>query len=245
MARGFGAVQAAVQDIEDRKNSGGGGRRYFKLDPNQSAVVRFLEQGDEVVSAWVHQLPPDPGKQMGLTVPCRAQDLETGEHLPDVDCPGCEKGYKKKYQGVINLIWRDADIWEKDAEDKYVKDAKGAFVVAGKGDVVALWRSGVQVFDELGGKDATYKGLSSRDFVITRKGSGLSTKYTIEPADADGGPQAMSDADNTLAEGKNDLNEILAPPDYNSWGKKAGGNAQSSGSGAVAPTDTSPFSRRT
>lgn len=244
MPRGFGAVQSAVADIEERKNSGGGGRRWFKLDPGESATVRFLEEGDDVVSAWVHQLPAPPGKQMGPTVPCRNQDEITGE--PNgADCPGCEKGYKKKYQGVINLIWRDAPLWEKDAEGKYVKGTDGKFTVSGKGDVVAVWRSGIIVFDELGGKDATYKGLTSRDFVITRSGTGLNTKYKIEPLTVDGETKAakMSKADEALAAEKTDLNEILAAPDYNSWGKAGDSGQKSSGSGTVAPTDTSPFSR--
>lgn len=94
MARGFSGIRAAAEDIQERKNAGGGGgRNYFKLAPGESAVVRFLEQGDEVNFAWMHKLPPKGDRAFGGWVVCRDQD-ETGAPSGD-DCPGCDKDIKK------------------------------------------------------------------------------------------------------------------------------------------------------
>jgi hypothetical protein len=61
MARGFDSVKEAGRDIEERKNALGDGdftpRVYFKIAPGKSATVRFLEQGEEVNWAWVHEIP--------------------------------------------------------------------------------------------------------------------------------------------------------------------------------------------
>jgi hypothetical protein len=53
-----------------------------------------------------------------------------------------------------------------------------------------------------------YKGLASRDLVITRTGSGFDTRYSIEPADIDAGPVAPSDEDKQLAQDKYDLDKV-------------------------------------
>src|ERR1041385_2308168 len=113
MPKGFGTVKGAKEDIEQRKNSGGGGGNfYFRLKPEETAVVRFLEQDDDVAWAWVHELPKEPGQQVGKKVVCRNQD-ENGNFNGD-DCPGCENNYKRTFQGAINLIWRNAPILKRD-----------------------------------------------------------------------------------------------------------------------------------
>lgn len=239
MAKGFSGVRGAAEDIENRKNSGGGGGRlYFKLEPGDDAVVRFLEQGDDVTWAWVHELPPAGNRPVGDKIPCRAYDddgLFTGD-----PCPGCERQLKRTFQGAINMIWRNAPVFQKNADGKFVKE-NSKLVVVGQEDQIAVWVQGITVFDELTEKDATYKGLASRDFRILRKGAQLNTKYNIDPADPDGGPKALSAKDEEIAKEKYDLTAYVARPSYEDWGKQkapAGGQGQAS-----APTDTSPFMR--
>jgi hypothetical protein len=67
-------------------------------------------------------------------------------------------------------------------------------------------------------KDFKYKGLGSRDFEITRQGEQFDTKYFIEPADVDAGPQPMSASDEKLALDKFDVTELVTPSSYESWG---------------------------
>jgi hypothetical protein len=235
MARGFSAVATASADINARKNSSGGDfsrRRYFKIGDGETAVVRFLEQGSDVVSMWAHQKPNEIP-----FIPCRDQDPETGEPIGE-DCPGCEAGYKKRFRGVINLIWRDAPVYETN-EDGRLNFNK----VVGREDAVVVWETGIEVFEDLQILDEDYNGLSSRDFKIRRKGERLNTKYSITPADPDGGAVAPSDEDLVLAENKFDLNEIVAPPSYEDWGQNRSSNSDKPKVTAVS-ADVSPFKRR-
>lgn len=238
MGRGFSGVRAASQDIEDRKNSGGsGGKLYFKLADNETAVVRFLEQGDDVVWAWVHELPPESGRLVGDKIPCRAYDDE-GMFTGD-DCPGCEKQYKRTFQGAINVIWNDAPVFQRDADNKLIKE-NGKVVVVGHEDQVAVWVAGITVFDDLLENEETYKGLSSRPFRIKRKGTGFNTKYDIKPANPDDGAIPFSAAETALAAEKYDLTSYSAKPSYETWGKK---QQPSRNKDTVVPSDTSPFMR--
>ena len=238
MGRGFSGVKAASQDINDRKNAGGsGGRLYFKLGDNEVANVRFLEEGEDVKWAWVHELQPEAGRLVGDKIPCRAYDDEgsfTGE-----DCPGCDQQLKRTFQGAINIIWRDAPVFQRDAESKLIKE-NGKVVVVGQEDQVAVWVAGITVFDDLAETDAKYKGLKSRDFSVKRTGTGFNTKYRVDPADVDSGPQAMSKNDEKLAEDKYDLASYVEKPSYDTWGKK---NVGKKSSNTVVPADTSPFMR--
>ena len=234
MPKGFSAVAAAASDINERKNSGGTfeTKKYLRL-PNDGdrATVRFLEAGDDVTSAWCHVVP-HPKIQWGIKIPCLDQDAETGERIGK-DCPGCEQGLKRVFQGWINLIWRDAPVYETDSEGKV--DFKS---VVGTEDQVVLWQSGINVFEDLQFQDETY-GLDSREFIIRRRGTGKNTSYNIIAVD--GGPTKLSKADAALAEEKYDLNAIVAAPEYEVWGKR---RDESESSGEQAPVRESPFANR-
>lgn len=237
MAKGFGAVVAASADINERKNSGGefSGKRWFRIYDGDVAIVRFLEEGAEVVSFWAHQTPPPPGRSFGSYVACRDQDPETGERIGE-DCPGCDRGYKRRFRGVINLIWRDAPVFERDEETGKVNRNK----VVGNEDAVVLWETGIEVFEDLQILDEDYKGLTTRDFKVRRKGEKLNTSYTITPAEPDGGAKSMSDSDKELADNKYDLEEFTSPAPLDTWGKRTTVNQTA----AAINTDVSPFRRR-
>lgn len=205
MPRGFGAIESAAQRI---KESGGGDfvpYLRFKLPGDgDSAIVRFLEQGEEVYSYWYHDFS-HVDKQNGwkTKVPCLDQDDK------GVPCPGCREDLPRKFEGLINVIWRNAPVFKKDDDDKLVKDKSGDYIVIDNKDQVAVWRGGIELFSKvLKRKDLTYKGLGTRDFEITREGLKLDTTYAVEPADVDAGASDLSDEDKTLAEDKYDLEEI-------------------------------------
>src|SRR5205814_2287386 len=64
-------------------------------------------------------------------------------------------------------------------------------------------------------KDGRFRGLSSRDFEIKRRGSSMQdTTYFIDPADPDAGPQPMLLPDLKLAEGKYDVKALVTPKSY-------------------------------
>lgn len=243
MPRGFEGVREASQDIAARASAGGAGGLYFKLGDGDSAIVRFLEESDEVAWSWCHQLEPEGGRSWGRKVPCRDQD-ELGNQQGE-PCPGCEhpneEVRKRKFTGWINMIWRDAPKAVRDSEGRVRKDANGKVITDGVADQIATWESGITVFEELDGKDVTYKGLTSRDWRITRKGSGLKTTYVIEPADPDGGPKSMSVKDKALAKEKNDYTSRVTAPSYESYFDKPGKEKQEDEDSA--PVSTSPFKR--
>lgn len=236
MAKGFATAKDAFAEIEARKNAGGGGfGPYFKLTKSgDSATVRFLD--DEVDWAWVHELPAEPGKY-SKTELCRDQDLETGARNGEA-CVGCDKEYRRKMQGIIRLIQRDAPVYAKDeATNKFDYNT-----VVGNEDQVVRWTVGKVVLEELEGTAATFKGLTSRDFTITRRGTGLDTSYDIKPVVNDEGETVkapMSDNDKKLAEDANPVE--LKVPSFDDWGKQ-----RKSGSDTPATTigDKSPFTRR-
>lgn len=244
MARGFKAVTAAAQDITERKNASGGDfirRKYFRISDGESAIVRFLEEGEDVSSVWTHKTLPSGKFKYGRYVPCRNQDPETGEPNGE-DCPGCEdenkEVRKKRFRGYINVLWYDAPVFFVDDEGKtnYNK-------VVGNENQVAIWETGIEVFEDLGILDEDWKGLTSRPFKVRRRGEKLDTKYSISPADPDGGAKELTNGEKELIAEKYDLNELTSPGSYETWGKFGSSDTEKESITAVN-ADVSPFKNR-
>lgn len=237
--------EAKRRQAENSKNF----KKLFILQPDETAIVRFLETGDDIVSAYVHHVRV-PNSKMPRKIVCRDQDPETGARIGE-DCPGCESNdveiAKRRLQGAINVIWRDAPVFERDSDNRMVKDNRNRPVVASREDQVAVWASGVTVFDDLVREDVeTPGGLTGRDWKVTRTGSGRDTEYDIRPAERDGGQKKLSKADEVLADEKYDLVEFEAALPYDEWW----GNLMPGSSGqrdrpsfqtSAVPADVSPF----
>lgn len=238
MAKGTVTMKGAFAEIEARKNSGGGGF-FFKLpESGDSAVVRFIDK--DIDWAWVHVLPKKDDQAYGKNELCRDQDPETGQRVGEA-CMGCTKDYPRKMQGVIRLIWRGAPVYE-EVEDSNGNKKRNYDKVVGREDQVARWTVGKMVLEELDGKAATYKDLTSRDFKITRRGIKLNTSYDIEPIVDDSGaslPTPMSDHDKSLVEAASPVEFKI--PDYENWGT---GNT-SKGAAPPPTADVGPFRKRT
>lgn len=246
MAKGISSVKDAIKLIEDKKagsfSDDGPRKFYLDIKDGETAVVRFLEEGDELQWAWVHDVPATGNGKYPTKHVCIDQD-EDGAPVGKA-CPGCEKQYRRSFQGAVNVIWRDAPIYAKDENNKVVKDSRGNKDVEGTVDQVAIWTKGITVFEELIDLDVDYKGLSSRDFKVTRKGERLNTRYTIKPADLDGGTQPLSKADKVLAEDKFDLSQFVEPATYDDWGINPWDKARDDNDDTPAPSEVSPFARK-
>lgn len=211
---------------------------FFGIEDGQIAVVRFLEQGDQLCYADSHKIPT-PGMEFGSDLLCLDQQDD------GTVCPGCQSEIdsirRRSTRGYLNLIWRDVSgdptrypsvqpappappitsglyvsgpVYERNDFGTPKKHGKKK-IITGYASGVFLWKCSNDVFTGLLEKDGKYRGLMSRDFEIKRVGSGpRDTKYMIEPADVDGGPQAMTVADQGLAEKKYDLAELTKPLDY-------------------------------
>lgn len=240
MPRGLDGVRKASADIERRRSQGGPGAFWFKIGPGEEAVVRFLENNEDLGWCWVHTIPIE-NRQWGRPVPCCNQDDD------GTACPGCEHEMDRTFKGYINIIWEDAPVYKKDKDGKIVRDTTGDPVVTERKTQVALLSSGIRLFDILEDTDTNYRGLMSRPFKIKRKGTGFDTKYTIVPAEIDGGPKEMTAADEELAKDKYDLSKFITPPTYEEferelYGKKTG-NANS-GQEESRQGSANPFMRR-
>lgn len=230
MPRGFGGVKQASADLEARRGGGGPGALYFRLGEGETTVVRFLEQDDDIAWAMMHEVPVE-GRAWGQDVPCLDQERD------GTPCPGCERenpdtGYlKRKFKGYINVIWDDAPVFKRDGEGKMVKGSNGKPETIGTKPQVAVWSSGIRLFEDLDEINANYKGLTSRRFRVKRKGSGFDTKYVVVPEDIDSGPQPMTDDEKKLAEGRFDLNQFIQPPSYDEFLRKLGEAPSGNGNG--------------
>lgn len=227
MPRGFQGVRQVAENNKNAFNNASNEGNYvkkFKLLDGATATVRFLDQGEQIAWCHIHAIPT--GGQWPEDLPCLDQDGEGRR------CPGCEsdnaKISKRKFKGFINLIWRNAPKQEKKG-DKWETTSYE--------DQIAVWMSGITVFDELDTIDVNYKGLISRDFRIVRKGAKLDTTYSILPADVDSGPQPLSDADNELTKKKYDLQQFITPLSAEEMAQKMTGN-----SGGVAPASVNASS---
>lgn len=242
MPRGFQGVRKASADLQARRAASGSyapPALYFTLANGEEALVRFLEQDEDIAWCYVHEVPVE-GRQWGRDVTCLNQEDD------ETPCPGCEKSVKKKLKGFINLVWYDAPLYKKDKEGKVVK-VDGDKVQIGNETQVALWTSGVQLFEELDEINDSFKGLRSRRFKVKRKGIKLDTKYVIKPEDADSGPQPFTIVEKKLAEGEYDLAEFMKAPTYDEFmailtGTPVKSDGES-GSPVTAAKSKNPFMR--
>lgn len=240
--RGFTGVRNASAEVEAKRGSGGPGALWFRLKDGDEAVVRFLEEGEEIFWCYTHEVPVD-NRQFGRDVPCVDQDKD------GTACPGCERDLPRKFKGFINLIWFDAPVFKRDSDNKLVKDRLGDPVVTGVKAQVAVWGSGIRLFETLDEINTDYRGLTSRPFKVKRRGLKLDTKYHISPADVDGGAQDFTAEEKKLAGDKYDLNTFTKPPSYNEFLKElgeapqGGGNNGGGGSGGEGQTRKNPFMR--
>lgn len=243
MPKGFSGVRDASADLEARRNSGGPNALWFRLDDGDETIVRFLEQGEDIFWCYMHEVPVE-NRSFGRDVVCVNQEDD------GTPCPGCEQGLPRRFKGFINLIWDDAPKFKKDSEGKLVKGDDNKPIILGHEPQIAVWGSGIRVFEDLEDTDSTYRGLCSRRFKVKRSGTKLNTKYKIKPAEIDSGAQEMSSKEKELAKNKYDLAEFVKPGSYNDFLKELGGQKGGGGGsdgGGKSDDDgkpKNPFMRR-
>jgi hypothetical protein len=230
MSQGFSGIKDRVEEKRlreqqrkfDQKKFEGPPPLYFSIKDGESAHVRFLEEDEGVHYADVHEIPVE-GRKYGFTVPCLDQKAEG---LP---CPGCERGLARKFKGWINVVWFDAPVWKRDENMRLVKDDFQNKIKTGEKTQVAIWSSGIRLFEKLEVINDRYKGLRSRRFEVTRVGVDL-PRYEIVPSDIDGGPQEFSPIEDELDKEKHDLKQYTVPGTEDSFlealGEAPRGNRQ-------------------
>jgi hypothetical protein len=226
---------------------------YFSIKDGETARVRFLEQGDELTWAISHRVKT-PGLQYPQDVLCLDQEDD------GTSCPACQSDIKevrsRSTKGYVNLIWRGnedegitrAPVYKTNDKGFVEKSPQGQKIVTGFEDSVWMWKCSKTVFEQILSKDPKYKGLMSRDFVVSRKGAGLeNTMYAIEPAVIDGGVEGMTIADANLASKKFDVVSLTTPGAYDEMvallnGQNSAGNNLPGSTFQREPTQNEVFS---
>lgn len=244
MPKGFKGIRETIEAAEARRQAAieGGGEftpsLWFKLPESASgktegevtsamtAVIRPLEEGDDVAYALVHPVTV-PDKKYPVDIVCRDQDA-SGE-----PCPGCEAGIKRKLKGWLNVIWRDAPDFPQDENGRY--NTKVDYASLPTSDKVAILSSGPQLFGNLDELDDALDGISNYDLRITRKGTGLSTSYELKKAVKGGKATPLSAEDKALADEKPDLTNFIRVPDYDEWVARSRGENPNRSEEEVSP----------
>lgn len=267
MPRGRASFDKHQQEIAARQEETASVRAdYFSLQGGEIAIVRFLEQGEDIAYYIAHRIPM-PGRQYPQDVPCLDQNDD------GTPCPACQSPHKairaRSTRGLHNVIWRggatiqalNQQIYEYNQQAAQTGQAQypyytiaptykrnewgspekdqttGQKIVTGYADGVFLWKASKTVFQQIIGKDASYRGLMSRDFTARRQGTGKDdTVYFIEPLNVDGGEEPMSQEDWQLNQNRYDLDAIMKPPTFEEFAKLLSGQPSQMTSAGPQPT---------
>lgn len=221
MPRGLSKIRQEAEAAAARRaayDEGGPGLRYLRLSDGETARVRFCEQGDEVWMVWTHQLPAQGGRKFGDKVMCLDQD-DTG-----AGCPGCERQKTRSGQVCINLIWFGAPKFERDKDNKIVKDGNSKPKIIGNEDTIATWVTGSTNGGRLEYLDSQFGGLTGQIFKIHRQGATKDdTKYFIDIDEKDKPP---SPAEVELFKGKPDPRNAIKTLTYGDMARAYSGGGQ-------------------
>ena len=160
--KGYSAVREEKQkQDENREKMGKQLWRFFLSKDGEEATVRFLTE--EPINFYEHTVKSvRNGKEHYDSVIC-TRDL--GE------CPLCDSGDRPSFKGAF-LIYDKRPYEYKDKDGK-TKSAKGQ---------LRLYVQGARVLSQLDRLSERY-GLTDRDYIITRSGSGTSTTYMFDRTD--------------------------------------------------------------
>lgn len=216
---GIQAYSKHATVISSRRNSSADGEviKYFGVEDGQTARLRFLEQGENLTYALTHRVRNSYGGYSDII--CLDQEDE------GTPCPACMSDSldirKRNTKGFLNVLWRGTDESSYARAPLYKLSDKGYAekdpntkkkIIIGFEDGVFLWKCSKTVWEMIIDKEKAYKGIMSRDFIISRKGAQKEdTKYAIEQAVIDGGPEPMTVVDQNLAQGKFDVVKLTTP----------------------------------
>lgn len=189
MPKGFAGAQKATASM-----SGGGGMikkpkgvTYFRLkNHNESAVIRFVQNHDDIEWARKWKLPPNSQFRYGEEVNCVDQ-FDDG--TPD---PGFAANLRSTWKAYPLLIWRNAPVYAKDAQGNFLKDGNGNRQITGYADQLAVWECSNKVYTTLQSIEGSIRGLANQDLKVTRIGTDQNTVYNFFP---EGMPGPLSPAD--------------------------------------------------
>ncbi len=177
LIKGVDAIKKAQKEVEKKMQGTSGTNFYLKSD-GDSALIRFLIDGDELIAGQFHRASKTSSRT-GTTY--WEEILCTGEN----DCPYCNSNDPNEIATSFRFVaW--IYVYEK-RHDEQLDDAWEATEVNGdmkfieKIDKPMILRHGYNLSIVITGIYTKYGSLIDRDFEIARIGEGLQTRYSILP----------------------------------------------------------------
>ena len=163
---GFKAVREETVRAEKRREEGGKKLwRFFFGKGVEDVMVRFLT---ETPVTFMEHTYPD-GKSYGNTI-CHTEDGEP--------CSYCDSGDRPTFHGAL-LVYDYTTYKDKDGKQKEVG--------------LKMYIRGSQDLSKLDKAQQRY-GLTNRDYLITRTGTGTSTSYSFDRQDESDIPDKINKA---------------------------------------------------
>lgn len=179
---GFGALAQTIKESAARANFSGARAGYFKLEPNERKIIRFLD--DNIITAdFANRVLCHDGKRQGFMIPDPNNNL-----VVKYAAPGAWDGKLKKMTVGI-AVEREERITppppgsEERPRIEYV-DKIETRDDGTKGRIFyVVMQSHGNFWDQLVGFHDVYHTITDRDYSITRIGKELETDYRIVPLD--------------------------------------------------------------
>lgn len=190
MPKGYQGAKKVGEFKSSRFEQRPPGINYFSLKDGQTAVVRFLQNHEDIDWARKWTIGTYPKSEL---VNC------VDQHEDGTPDPGYAAGLKSGFKAYPTMIWRAAPIYRRDHEKKIVKDSNGNREIVGYADQVAVWECSYAVYEILSEKELKYRGLMNLEWEVKRRGYDKNTKYVIEPSDPTQINVPFSPADQQLA----------------------------------------------
>lgn len=212
MARGTRRTEEASA-ARERQREEWAKDNFPRLTKNMlPAVVRFLEQGDDINEIAQHEYsepnPQNPGQPFKRRFTC------FNDKLDGTPCPGCNSGLKMKFRGVFNVIQRQRGIIRRGSDGKAIKGPDNKYIIDGFKDEVVVLDVPSTCLETLRKNDVDWKGLMTGEIKVEVNTS------TFEPfrftcADfSNWFNQPMTDVDIQLAQGRHNIDEVMRPPSF-------------------------------
>jgi hypothetical protein len=177
------------------------------------AQVRFVDDTDTFEWAWAHPVAKSGTRRDGstwkVTLWRNCVDQTNHEFADPDDCPGDKAGLERKQRFWVNLIWRDAPIYE---TNEYGTPTKPLTII-GKEDQLVVWNTGRSLFDILEEIKTEFGDVTGRDYRLKVEFKGNYVIYSLAPRQPD--PEPLSAKDKKLIEGRYDLRQFSKPMSYN------------------------------
>jgi hypothetical protein len=178
MPRGISRIKQLHEESAKRQaefESGTGFHRALIMKGNDTAQVRFLEQGVGLWFVYTHKLPLKPGQQYADSILCADQALSDAEAETYVEgsrpCYACQlDGVPRSARVIVNLIRYDEPRIQRDEAGKALRDAANQIMFDGIEPALLIWETSQTVGNRLAYLESRHGPLTNHIFTIHRTG---------------------------------------------------------------------------